>query len=149
MKVAGIQIALFGGIAASVFQALSASIEWVLAVSGLSGAPAVAHALHLLQFATGGPAYVAAFGLLIAGVSVTAGLQGLAPRWLMVFGLGIAAVAELSTLVLIASPAAILLPIARFSGFAWMLCVGALLPRARGAANRSPVQTFHHTVPQT
>ena len=35
----------------------------------------------------------------------------------MVLGVGIAAVAELSTFVLVSSPVAILLPIARFSGF--------------------------------
>jgi hypothetical protein len=92
---------------------------------------------------------VAAFGILVAGISATAGLQGFAPRWLMAFGLGIAAVAELSTLVLVVSPAAILLPIARFSGFVWMICMGALLPRARGAfANRPPAKTFQQTAPQ-
>jgi len=132
MRVAGIQIALYGGIAASVLQAFSASVEWVLAQPGLPGAPDVTHPLHLLAFATGGPAYVATFGLLVAGLSVTAGLQGFAPRWLMVFGLGIAAVAESSTLVFVLPAAAILLPIARFSGFVWMICLGAVLPKARG-----------------
>jgi hypothetical protein len=132
MKVAGIQIALFGGIAAAVFQALSASVEWVLAQPGLPGASDVTHPLHLLAFATGGPGYVATFGLLVAGLSVAAGIQGFVPRWLMVLGLGIAAVAEVSTFVLVFPAAAILLPIARFSGFLWMICAGAVLPKARG-----------------
>jgi hypothetical protein len=150
MKVAGIQIALFGGIAASVFLALSACVSWVLAQSGPPAASDVTHSLHLLAFATGGPAHVATFGLLVAGLSVAAGLQGLAPRWLMVLGVGIAAVAELSTLVLVASPVAILLPIARFSGFVWMICMGALLPRRRGAvASRPSARAFPQDAPQT
>jgi hypothetical protein len=131
MRVAGIQIALFGGVGASVLLAFCACVEWVLAQSALPEPSGFLHPLHLLAFATGGPAYVATFGLLVAGVSVTAGLQGFAPRWLMVLGVVIAAVAELSTLVLIAPAVAILLPIARFSGFAWMICMGALLPKGR------------------
>jgi hypothetical protein len=138
MKVAGIHITLFGGIAASVFQALSASVEWVLAQPSLPGAADVTHPLHLLAFATGGPGYVATFGLLVAGLSVTAGLQGFAPRWLMVLGLGIAAVAEVSTIVFVLPAAAILLPIARFSGFVWMICLGAVLPKARGEIRGRP-----------
>jgi hypothetical protein len=136
-KVAGIHIALFGGIGAAVFQAFAASVEWVLAQPALPGAD-MTHPLHLLAFATGGPGYVATFGLLVAGLSVTAGLQGFAPRWLMVLGLGIAAVAELSTLVFVLPAAAILLPVARFSGFVWMIGVGAVLPKSRGELRDRP-----------
>jgi hypothetical protein len=135
MKVAGIQIALFGGTASSLLLATSALVQWVLSQGLLVDAPGVTRALHLLAFATGGPGYVVPFGLLVAGISVAAGLQGFAPRWLMLFGLGIAAVAELATLVLVLPAAAILLPIARFSGFVWMICAGVLLPKARGAAS--------------
>jgi hypothetical protein len=138
LKVGGIQIALFGGIAASVFQAFSACVEWVLAQPGLPGASDVVHPLHLLAFATGGPATVATLGLLVAGLAVTAGLQGFAPRWLMLVGLGIAAVAEVSTFVFVLPGAAILLPIARFAGFVWMVCLGAALPKARGEARGRP-----------
>jgi len=149
MKVAGTQIALFGGIAASVFQALSACVGWVLAQAGLPASSDVPHSLHLLAFATGGPGYVATVGLLIAGISVAAGIQGFAPRWLMVLGIGIATVAELSTLVLVFPAAAILLPIARFSGFVWMICMGALLPKSRGAvASRPAAGAFRQEAPQ-
>ncbi len=131
MKVAGIHIALFGGIAASIFLALSAFLEWVLAQAHLADAEAT-HALHLLQFAALAAAgYVAPFGLLAAGISLVAGLQGFAPRWLMLFGLGIAVIAELSTLTLAFPAIAILLPLARFCGFGWMIGIGALLPRTR------------------
>jgi hypothetical protein len=43
---------------------------------------------------------------------------------------GIAA-AELSTLVFITPVVAVLLPLARFAGFAWMLLVGATLPKSK------------------
>lgn len=149
MKVAGINIALFGGIAASMSLAWCASIEWVLSQARLVEASGVTRALHLLSFATGGPGQIAPFGLLVAGVSLVAGLQGLAPRWLMIFGLGIAAFAELSTLVFVLPAAAILLPVARFSGFVWMICMGASLPRARVAARRGgPAPALLQDAPQ-
>jgi hypothetical protein len=150
MKVAGIHIVLFGGMTAAVFQALSASVAWVLSQPVSPGLSDVTQPLHLLQFATGGPAFVATFGLLVAGVSVTAGLQGFVPRWLMAVGVGIAAVAELSTLVLVFPAAAFLLPVARFAGLAWMICAGALLPKGRGAgAGPRQQRAFPTEAPQT
>ena len=44
--------------------------------------------------------------------------------------------AELSTLLLLTLAAMLALPIARFGGFAWLIAVGALLPRA--ARSRRP-----------
>jgi len=131
VNVAGGFIALFGGIAASLFLASSALIQWVLS-HAVGGAPdATVHALHLLAFATGGVGCVAPAGLLVAGISVSGGLSKLLPKWLMWFGLAVAAVAEASTLGLLVTPAMYLLPLARFPAFAWMICVGALLPKTR------------------
>jgi hypothetical protein len=130
-RVAGVHIGLFGGVAASIFEASSACAQWALSQPGVSDVPAVTRALHILSFAIGGPACVIAFGLLIAGVSLVAGLQAFVPRWLMISGLVIAAVAELSVLAFVAPGAAYLLPIARFPGLAWMICMGALLPKTR------------------
>jgi hypothetical protein len=149
MRVSGIQIALFGGFAASVFEALSACVQWVLPWSAAPAAETIVRPLHLLAFVTGGPAHVAGLGLLVAGLSVTAGMQGFAARWLMVVGLGIAAVAQLSTLVLVSPSLAPLLPIARFSSFAWMVCMGALLPRGRRATTpRPPAPAIPRAIPQ-
>jgi hypothetical protein len=130
VTVAGGFIALFGGIGASLFLVSSALVQWVLSQAGGASA-ATAHALHLLAFATGGVGYVAPAGLLVAGLSVAGGLSKLLPKWLMWFGLAVAAVAEASTLSLLITPAMYLLPIARFPAFVWMICVGALLPRTR------------------
>jgi hypothetical protein len=129
MKVAGIHIGLFGGIAASVALATSAFAQWTLAQPGISD-PA-AHMLHLFSFASGGPGFVVPFGLLVAGISVVAGLQAFISRWLMWLGLVIAAIAELSVFALVLPAAVVLLPIARFSGLLWMLIAAAMLPKSR------------------
>jgi hypothetical protein len=74
---------------------------------------------------------VVPFGLLVAGVSVSGALARKLPRWVMWFGLVIAAVAELSSLTIATPAAAYLLPAARFPGFVWLIVVGATLPVAR------------------
>jgi hypothetical protein len=48
---------------------------------------------------------------------------------MMIFGLVVAAVAELSSLSLMVPAAAWLLPLARFPALVWIVCAGALLPR--------------------
>jgi hypothetical protein len=127
-RAAGIQIAMFGGVAASVLLAISAAVLWV---TPQTPDPALVHALHLIMFAVGGPACVAAQGLLIAGVAITAALHGFVHRGWMVAGIAIALVAELSILVLVVPALALLLPLARFSGLIWMIGIAAVLPRAR------------------
>jgi hypothetical protein len=47
-------------------------------------------ALYYLQFALGGPGYSVPLGLLLAGVSITAGFMRLLPRWVVACGLAIA-----------------------------------------------------------
>lgn len=63
------------------------------------------------------------------------------PRALAFTGVAIAMIAELSTLSILVHDAAILLPIARFTGIAWLIAAGALLPRTR--PKRSPVTTLN------
>ncbi len=139
VRAAGATIAFFGGVAATAFQALSAAVQWALSFPDVVASPATARALHLLAFATGGPAHVEALGILLAGVSVTAGLHRLLPGWMMASGLALAAVAELSWLSLVLPAAAFLLPLARFPALAWLVAAGALLPtRRRGDRETSP-----------
>jgi hypothetical protein len=52
----------------------------------------------------------------------------------MWLGLVVAGLCEVSALALLITPAAYLLPLARFPGFIWMICVGALLPNRRRTA---------------
>jgi hypothetical protein len=131
IEAAGVTIALFGGLAASFFLATSALTQWVLASPGVAEATSDARVLQLLAFATGGPGHVVPLGLLLAGGSITGGLTRLIPRWLMWFGIVLAVFAELSTLTLIFEPAVVLLPLARFPAFIWILCIAATLPSQR------------------
>jgi hypothetical protein len=136
MKVAGIHIALFGGVVSSVALATSAFAQWALSDPGISNSGGVVRMLHLFSFAAGGPGFVVPFGLLVAGISLVAGLQGFMPRWLMSAGLVLAAIAELSVFALVWPAAAILLPVARFSGLLWTIGVAAVLPRSREGRRR-------------
>jgi hypothetical protein len=131
IEVAGQTIALVGGTLAAAMTGLSALAQWVLAQSGVASADGTLRAFHLLAFATGGPGVVAPFGLLVAGVSVSGALARKLPRWVMWFGLVIAAIAELSTLTMVTPMAAYLLPAARFPGLVWLIVVGAKLPAVR------------------
>ncbi|MFE2474873.1 hypothetical protein [Streptomyces sp. NPDC059389] len=131
VRAPGATIALAGGVLASAFLACSGLVTWVLSRPEVADHPEPVRALQYLAFGLGGPAHVVLLGLLIAGIAVPGLLAGLLPRALAVAGLAIAAVAELSTLVLLADGAALLLPVARFAGLLWLIAAGFLLPRRR------------------
>jgi hypothetical protein len=139
VQAAGPTIALVGGSLASAMTALSALVQWVLAQPEVAASGGMMHGFHLLAFATGGPGYVVPFGILVAGVSVSAGLPRHVPRWVMWFGLAIAAIAELSSLTIAIPTAVYLLPAARFLGFVWLIAVGATLPTTRRRERPSAV----------
>jgi hypothetical protein len=130
VRVAGVNIALYGGIGAALMLLFSGLCAWALGQAGVAQTPA-ARALHLLAFAAGGPGFAAPFGLLVLGISLAAGLTRRLPRWLMWLGVAIGVVAELSSLSLLWPAAMVLLPLARFPGLIWLLAVGATLPTAR------------------
>jgi hypothetical protein len=136
VNVAGVFISLFGGFAASLLAAISALLQWVMAQPGIASQSIATRILHLLSFATGGVGFVVPFGLLVAGVSVIAWFTRVLPRWLVWLGLVVAVIAELSSLSLVLTPAAYLLPAARFAGFAWIIATGFLLPRSRAEAQK-------------
>lgn len=127
----GATIAQVGGVLAAAFLALSGLVSWVLSRPEIGTDPALVRALHDLGFATGGVGHVVPLGLLLAGIAVPGWLVRLIPRWLAFAGLGIAAVAELSTLSLLVQNLSYLLPVARFTALAWLIAVGFLLPRTR------------------
>ncbi|MFF5211210.1 hypothetical protein [Streptosporangium sp. NPDC000396] len=131
IRAPGATIALAGGLLASAMLALSALFSWVLSRPEVLAEPALVRGLQDLAFATGGTGHVVFLGLLVAGIAVPGLLAGLLPRPLAFTGLAIAAVAELSTLALLVSDTAILLPVARFTALAWLITTGFLLPRTR------------------
>ena len=130
LDVPGAAIGLVGGILASASLAVCGLLQWVAARAALLDDAALAYALRDLVFMTGGVGHVAPLGLLFAGIAVPSLVGKLLPRWLAWLGIALAVIAELSTLSLLTPAAMVALPIARFGGFAWLIAVGALLPRA-------------------
>jgi hypothetical protein len=131
VRVAGVDIALLGGVGASLMLLISGLCMWGLGTPGVAAMPEATRLLHLLTFATGGPGFAVTFGLLVLGVSLAGGLSRRLPRWLMWFGIAIGVCAELSSLSLLSNTAAILLPLARFPGLSWLIAVGVCLPARR------------------
>src|SRR5262249_17581923 len=134
----GATIALAGGVLAAGGLGLCGLLLWTLSrPEGTADEPLI-RALYFLVFLTGGPGHVVVLCLLVAGIAVPSLILGLLPRPVAWTGLVIAAIAELTTLVLIWPGLDVLLPIARFSALVWLIVAGAQLPLQRA---RRVVQT--------
>jgi hypothetical protein len=131
VRAAGELIGLSGGMIAVVMLFLSALASWSLTRPGVAEATGAVRALQALSFAGGGPGFVVPFGLFVAGVSVTAGLHKLMPRWLMWLGIFIAVACELATLTLLDFRAGYFIPVGRFLSIVWMIAVAITLPTRR------------------
>jgi hypothetical protein len=129
VRAAGTYIALFGGFATAFNMMVSSSILWTMSYPGIAQDSNLIQALYRLSFALGGPGFSVPFGLLIAGVSVTAWFGKLLPKWLVIPGLIIAVIGELSWLDILFPEALFLIPLTRFPGFVWMIAAGFALPR--------------------
>jgi hypothetical protein len=129
VRVAGVYIALFGGLGASFFLGISALAGWTLSQPGVAEDLGALRIAQLFMFATGGVGHTAALGLLLAGISVPALVFGLIPRWACWLGLITAALAELSVLSLGFPQLSILLPLARFPAYVWLLVAAFTLPK--------------------
>jgi hypothetical protein len=122
-------IALTGGILAAGSLGLTGLLGWTLSRPEVSADTALVRALYYLVFLVGSPGHIVALGLLIAGMAVPSLILRLTPRTVAWIGLAIAALAELTTLVLVWPQLGVILPIARVSALAWLVVAGALLPR--------------------
>lgn len=131
IHVAGVHIALFGGVAAAVFMGLSALGSWIVSQPAVPTDAGAMRVASLLAFASGGFAHTATLGLLLAGVSVPSLAFGLMPRWLCWFGLVVAAIAELSLISMVLPAASPLLPLARFPALVWLIAAGFTMPKRR------------------
>jgi hypothetical protein len=127
----GATIALAGGILAAGSLGLTGLVGWTLSRPEISADGALARALYFLVFLVGGPGHIVALGLLVAGMAVPSFILGLLPRSLAWVGLAIAALCELTSLVLIWPVLGVILPVARVSALAWLLVAGAWLPLRR------------------
>jgi len=129
VRVAGVYIALLGGLGASFFMGVSALAGWMLSQPGVADDLGALRIAQLFMFATGGVGHTTMLGLLLAGISVPALMFGLLPRWVCWLGLVVAAIAELSVLSLGFPQLSILLPLARFPAYLWLLAAAFMLPK--------------------
>jgi hypothetical protein len=131
VRVAGTNIAFFGGLMTAFNMAASAFVLWTGARPGIAEDPMLVNALYYLSYVLGGPGFSAPFGLLMAGVSIPAGIFRLVPTWIAILGLVLAVLGELSSLNLVFSWALPVIPLTRFPGFIWIILIGFGLPRSR------------------
>lgn len=134
VRAAGVDIALFGGFAAAFLTLVSAITQWTLARPGIADDSALVQALYYFLFAAGGPGYSVPLGLLLAGISIPALVFRLLPRWVIVMGIALGAIGELSALSLLVPGALFLIPLTRFPGFIWLIAAGFTLQKRGPAA---------------
>ena len=79
-RVAGVSIALFGGIATAVMMMAASSALWVMAQPGIAENRAVLQALYWLVQGLGGAGFSVPFGILVAGVTIPAAFMRLVPN---------------------------------------------------------------------
>jgi hypothetical protein len=135
VRAAGVYIALFGGFATAFNMFGSSSILWVMARPDSAEDATLVQSLFYLQYALGGPGFSVPLGLLMAGVSIPSAFMKLLPKWLVIFGLFLAACGELSWLNLVFPKTLFLIPLTRFPGFIWLIATGFLLPKTTQHAN--------------
>ena len=131
IRAAGAHIALVGGLMTVFNMSASSLVQWVMAYPGIAQDTALLRALYYLSFAFGGVGFSVPMGILIAGICIPAAFLKLLPKWLIIFGLVIAVIGELSWLDLITSKALLLVPLTRFPAFVWLIAAGFSLPKAR------------------
>jgi hypothetical protein len=131
-RAAGADIALFGGFMAALNVAISALVLWVMAYPGIAGEASVVRALYYIVFAIGGVGFSVPMGLLIAGISIPGLMMKLLPKWLIIFGLMLSVIGELSFFSLVIPSAIFLIPLTRFPSFVWLIFAGFKLPRRIG-----------------
>jgi len=132
VRAAGADIALFGGFMTALNVAISALVLWVMAYPGIADVNGVVRALYYIVFAVGGVGFSVPMGLLIAGISIPALMLKLLPKWLIIFGLTLAVIGELSFFSLLIPSAVFLIPLTRFPSFVWLIFAGFKLPSRVG-----------------
>jgi hypothetical protein len=132
VRAAGADIALFGGFMAAFNIAISALVLWVMAYPGVANDSGVLRALYYIVFAVAGVGFSVPMGLLIAGISIPGLMMKLLPKWLIIFGLTLGVIGELSFFSLVIPSALFLIPLTRFPSFVWLIFAGFKLPSRVG-----------------
>lgn len=131
IRVPGPNIALVGGITASILLAASGLTTWALARQDTPLPSPVSGFVDDVIFGLGGIGFAGGLGLLMAGIAVPSLILRLVPAELSWAGLVLAAIGEISFLSLLWSGFDILIPITRFGGLIWLIAIGFQLPRTR------------------
>jgi hypothetical protein len=129
VRAVGADIALFGGLVATMSVIICSCFLWAMTYPGISQDVSLVNALYRVSFGIGGPAYSVPFGLLAAGISITAAFYKLLPKWVVILGLLVAIAGELSWFVILNIKLVPLIPLTRFPGFVWMIAAGFALPK--------------------
>jgi len=130
-RVAGVSIAMFGGITTAVMMMAASIALWTMVQPGVAADGPVLQVLYWLTQGFGGAGFSVPFGLFVAGVTIPAAIMKLVPKWIAVLGMAIAVCGELSWLYFMIPDALPLVPLARFPGFIWLIAVGLALPSTR------------------
>lgn len=131
VRAAGIEIALFGGLATSIGLMISSSFLWAVTYPGISGNADLLNLIYRISFGIGGPGYSVPFGLLAAGISIPAAFYKLMPKWIIVLGIFVAVIGELSWFEILSVKLLPLIPLTRFPGFVWIIAAGFSLAKSR------------------
>lgn len=114
-------IALTGGILAAGALGLAGLLGWTMSWPEVAADTALARALYLLVFLTGGPGHIVALGVLVAAMAASGLTRAALPRPVARIGLATAVLAESALLVLIWPVLGVLLPIARVLALTWLV----------------------------
>ena len=127
-RVAGVSIALFGGIATSATMMAASIALWVMAQPEIASSRDAVQVLYWIVQGLGGVGFSVPFGILVAGATIPAAFVRLIPKWLVWFGMVIAVCGELSWLHLMVPAALPLVPLTRFPGFVWIIAMSLTMP---------------------
>lgn len=125
---AGPWIAFTGGAIAAIDELASGAAIAVMAQPLVAQNGPLVQAFHYFSVALGGPGFTMPFGLLMAGISIAGGVMKIVPKWLVAFGLVLAVVGELSWLSMVFPRMGLLIPLARWPGFIWLIAAGFAVP---------------------
>jgi hypothetical protein len=140
VRAAGIHIALFGGMLAAFDTAVSSQILGVMAHPDVAQNTAILRALYDLMFSFGGVGFSVPMGIFMAGICVPAAFRRLLPKWLVVFGLALVVIGELSSLSLLFPKMVFLSPLTRFPSFIWLIAAGFAMPKGFPTNQNKPMQ---------
>lgn len=121
------RVAVIGGIAAAVALIVSALINVIATLSSGGLDEGAAQALRLANFYTGGTIHVALLGVFAVGANLIALRARSWARGFSWLGLVSGVLSILSLLSLVIYYATPLIPVGRFSHFAWAICIGVIL----------------------